>query len=79
MPRTIDATIQSVITELERSIVIHGDWHNYNRSEMVNAITDEMMEFLDAVIVNDEAGVHGMLAEARQLAVVCIKYLVCRS
>lgn len=79
MSRTVDETIQDVIRELERSIVIHGDWNGYDRDRMIKAICNEFDELMSAWCLEDEAGEHGMIAEARQLAVVCIKYLVCRS
>lgn len=78
MSRTVDQVIQGVIAELERSIVIHGDWSGYDRDRMAQTIMAEFREFLSAWQVNDETGEHGMIAEARQLATVCIKYLVCR-
>lgn len=76
---TVEETINAVIVELERSIVIHGDWTDYDRKRMVAAINGEYREFLRASRRNDEKGPHGMITEARQLAVVCIKYLTCRS
>lgn len=78
MPKTVEQVIGDLITELERSIIIHGDWSDYDQSQMVVAIMGEANEFFDAVKNSDEVGPHGMIAEARQLAVVCIKYLVSR-
>ena len=79
MSRTVEQVIEDVITELERSIMIHGNWEGYDRDRMAEAIMGEFKEFLTAWKENDETGEHGMIAEARQLATVCIKYLVCRS
>jgi len=78
MSSTVEETIQGVIAEMERSIVIHGDWSDYDQKRMASAIVDEFREFLCAFSRGDETGPHGMIIEARQLAVVCIKYLVCR-
>lgn len=77
MTKTVDEVIDAVIVELERSIVLHGDWSDYNRQAMYKAIRDEFEELQTAWYGGDDTGKHGMINEARQLAVCCIKFLIC--
>jgi hypothetical protein len=77
MSRTVEQVIEGVITELERSITIHGDWSDYSRHDMYRAIRDEFEELQTAWYGGDDTGEHGIINEARQLAVCCIKLLIC--
>lgn len=76
MSRTVDQVIEGVIAELERSVAIHGDWSDYDRHAMYRAIRDEFEELQTAWYGGDDTGEHGMINEARQLAVCCIKFLL---
>lgn len=76
MSRTVEQVIEGVIAELERSITIHGDWRDYDRQAMYKAIRDEFEELQTAWYTGDDTGEHGMMNEARQLAVCCIKFLL---
>lgn len=76
MSRTVEQVLEGIRTELERSVTIHGDWSDYDCHAMYRAIRGEFEELQTAWYSGDDTGEHGMINEARQLAVCCIKFLL---
>jgi hypothetical protein len=66
-----------VITEHDRSVLLHGDWQHYDLEQMMSVIINElMMEAGDAVARGDLHGEHGVIAELKQVASCCLKAMV---
>lgn len=58
---------------LNASIEKHGFWDDYTLKQMWDVIEDERQEVLDAELLEDYYGEHGVMTELLQLAVTCVK------
>ena len=76
MEARVKAMCGRVMSEVFRSIDIHGDWSDYSDDQMTDAITGEMMEIDMALQARDVDGDHGMVREAVQAAACLIKFAV---
>jgi hypothetical protein len=71
------ARYKPILTRVEngivRSVAIHGYWGGYGLLRIVRVILGEFLEVLWAVVRCDIHGRDGVIAELRDLAVVCVK------
>lgn len=59
--------------QIVMSVIKHGDWSGYSLPRMLWVLWGELFEVVIAVVRRDLHGPHGVVAEAAQVAVVCIK------
>ena len=62
-----------LLSEIDRSMVKHGDWADYDRGKICKAVSEEYQEFICAYIADDVTGQHGQALELLQLACVALK------
>ena len=62
---------------LIRSLIKHGHWSGYGLVRMVRVLLAELLEVAWALLRRDLHGPHGVVAEATQVAVVCLKIVHC--
>lgn len=66
--------IAKVRTELDRSIELHGDWHDYTPGRMLDVIHNELLEAEVALQQEDIFGTeHSFYNELSQVAATAIK------
>ena len=65
--------LDEVLVRIERSNAIHGDWSEYSATQVFEAVTGEVDEYLEAFIDNRIAGKHGQIDELKDVVTVAIK------
>ena len=69
----MDVTLSLLQNELNYSIEKHGSWDGYTLRDMWQKVEDERLEVIEAELVQDYTGEHGVARELLQMAVTCIK------
>lgn len=64
---------QQLMNNVTRSVIKHGTWDNYGLGRMLWYLAGELFEVVVAVARGDLHGPHGVVAELRDVATVCVK------
>ena len=69
----MERTLDKLHVKLKNSITKHGVWNTYSQIDMKKAITDELVEVIEAIENDDYTGDHGVSSELLDVAVTCVK------
>lgn len=69
----LNRIIEDTIRSIEESVLIHGWWEGYDEKAVMQTVSAEMHEYLQAYCDADISGDHGQIVELRHVAVTAIK------
>lgn len=68
--------LSDIASGIEESVIIHGDWSDYQDNDIFAVILEEFAEYREAYLAGVVHGDHGQLDELRDLAIVAIKGII---